>query len=153
MTELERQLLSKQFKALNSAAEILRTSFEKCRIIGIGPGLDDDQMETLEALTARFARLSDMIIQQIFRGIDVLDLEDTGTVRDRINRAEKKGMIGSAETFVQIRMLRNEIAQEYKTETILQIFERVLVLTPALLQAVENIKKYVRDHYEISNAD
>jgi hypothetical protein len=70
-------------------------------------------------------------------------------VRDRINRAEKKGLIGSAEEFVQIRMLRNEIAHEYKAETILEMFERVLALTPALLQAVENIKHYVGDHFEI----
>lgn len=149
MTELKKQLLAEQIEALISAAEILRSSHEKCHSIGIRPGLDNEQMESFEALTARFARLSDMIIQQILRSIDVLDLEDTGTVRDRINRAEKKGLIGSAEDFVQIRMLRNEIAHEYKTETILEIFERVLMLTPALLQAVEIIRHYVGVRYAI----
>jgi len=149
MTELKKQLLAEQIQALISAAGILRSSHEKCQIMGAGPGLNNEQMESFEALTARFARLSDMIIQQIFRSIDVLDLEDSGTVRDRINRAEKKRLIGSAEDFVQIRMLRNEIAHEYKTETILDIFERVLMLTPPLLQAVENIKRYVGEHYEI----
>ena len=142
MTEIKKKLLAEQIQALLLAAEILRSSYEKCQIIGIGPGLDNEQMERFEALTARFARLSDMIIQQILRSIDVLDLEDTGTVRDRINRAEKKGLIGSADDFVQIRMLRNEIAHEYKTQTILEIFERVLMLTPTLLQAVENIKRW-----------
>ena len=149
MTELKKQLLSKQIQSLISAAEILRASHERCLTIGIRSGLDDEQLEGFEALTARFARLSDMITQQILRSIDTLDLEDSGTVRDRINRAEKKGLIGSAEEFVQIRMLRNEIAHEYKAETILEIFERVLALIPALLQAVENIKHYVGDHFEI----
>jgi hypothetical protein len=39
-------------------------------------------------------------------------------------------------------MLRNEIAHEYKPETVFEIFERVLVLTPVLLKAIKKIQKY-----------
>ena len=49
----------------------------------------------------------------------------------------------SAETLIQIRMLRNEIAHEYKSETILEIFENVLALTPELLKIVESLNKIV----------
>ena len=73
--------------------------------------------------------------------MDAIDLEDGGTVRDRINRAEKKGYIQSAETLVRIRMLRNEIAHEYKAETILEIFENVLLLTPEILKMTENLMR------------
>ena len=45
-------------------------------------------------MTSRFARLSDIIIQKIFRLIESLELEEPGTVRDRINQAEKWGIIG-----------------------------------------------------------
>ena len=47
-----------------------------------------------------------------------------------------------AEDFVQIRMLRNEIAHEYKSETIFDIFERALALSPALLDAVKRIQQH-----------
>jgi len=74
--------------------------------------------------------------------LNAIDLEDRGTVRDRINRAEKRGIIDSADDFIEIRMVRNEIAHEYKSETILEIFERVLALTPCLVKAVERIETY-----------
>jgi uncharacterized protein YutE (UPF0331/DUF86 family) len=80
--------------------------------------------------------LSDIIIQKILRVFDTLDLEKPGTVRDRINRAEKKGVVKSADEFIRIRILRNEIAHEYKPETIYDIFEHVMKLTPVLLKSV-----------------
>ena len=80
--------------------------------------------------------------QKVLRYFDVLDLDETGTVRDRINRAEKKGVIENAETFIQIRLLRREIAHEYKPDAIFAIFESVLELTPILLKCIESIIAY-----------
>jgi hypothetical protein len=132
-------LLRKNLQELESASGVLALSYRKCKDMVVKPGLSNDQMESFEALTARFARLSDLIVQKTLRALDAIDLEDSGTVRDRINRAEKKGYIQSAETLVRIRMLRNEIAHEYKAETILEIFENVLLLTPEILEMTETL--------------
>jgi hypothetical protein len=133
-------LLRNEIENLGQARDALMYSYERCRPLTIEAGMDNGTMERFEALTARFARLSDIMIQKIFRTLDALDLEGRGTVRDRINRAEKRGVIQSADEFVEIRMVRNEIAHEYKRETILEIFERVLSLTPKLMDAVEGIE-------------
>jgi len=109
-----RETLSQELAALKNARDILQYSYEKCSRIGIKTGFTYEELESFEALTSRFARLSDIIIQKILRLFDVLDLEEPGTVRDRINRAEKKGVVESADDFIQIRILRNEIAHEYK---------------------------------------
>jgi hypothetical protein len=142
MTDMWNELLDKQIQEMNDAGAILRHSYDKCCGIGVRPDLNIDQLESFEALTARFARLSDLVVQKVLRTISVLDLEEFGTVRDRIHRAEKRGFIESAEDFVQIRMLRNEIAHEYKSEIIFDIFERALALTPALLDAVKRIQQH-----------
>lgn len=134
-------LLRQNMKELEAASEVLALSYQKCKDIVVKPGLSNDQLESFEALTARFARLSDLIVQKTLRALDAIDLEDGGTVRDRINRAEKKGYIQSAETLVRIRILRNEIAHEYKAETILEIFENVLLLTPEILKMTENLMR------------
>ncbi|MEJ2586517.1 MAG: hypothetical protein P8165_02850 [Deltaproteobacteria bacterium] len=133
-------LLRNEIENLGQARDALMYSYERCRPLTIEAGMDNGTMERFEALTARFARLSDIMIQKVFRTLDALDLEGRGTVRDRINRAEKRGVIQSADEFVEIRMVRNEIAHEYKRETILEIFERVLSLTPKLMDAVEGIE-------------
>jgi hypothetical protein len=142
MNDTQKELLDQQVREMNNAGAILGHSYDKCSRIGVRPDLDLDQLESFEALTARFARLSDLVVQKVLRTIFFLELEDSGTVRDRINRAEKRGFIESAEDFVQIRMLRNEIAHEYKSETIFDIFERALALTPALLDAVIRIRQH-----------
>ena len=111
-------------------------------------GLSYEELEIFEALTSRFAKLSDIIIQKIFRLLDILDLEDEGSIRDRLNRAEKKGIIHSADAFVDIRILRNEIAHEYKSETIYEIFEKVLEKTPMLLESINMIESYAQRYLE-----
>lgn len=65
-------------------------------------------------------------------------------MRDRINRAEKWNLIESAETFVDIRIVRNDIAHEYLPEAILDIFKKVLALTPSLLRGVALTMDYGR---------
>ena len=133
--------MEKHLKELSDGAAVLELSYEKCKGIGVQPGLPNDQLESFEALTARFARLSDLLVQKALRTMDAIDLEDQGTVRDRIHRAEKKGIVKSADTLVRIRMLRNDFAHEYKPKTILEIFDNVLALTPDLLAIVANLSR------------
>lgn len=144
--------LTKNLKAelieLKKASEILQYSYEKCINIKMLEGIDNECLESFEALTSRFARLGDMLIQRVFRLIDNIDLEESGTVRDRINRAEKKELISSADTFIEIRILRNEISHEYKSETIYVIFEKVLQLTPHLLKGAESTMAYALKYFQ-----
>lgn len=143
--------LKQELCDLEKARDVLQYSYEKCRAIELIDGLSYEEQESFEALTSRFARLSDIIIQRIFRLLDILDLEDEGTIRDRINKAEKKGVIHSADDFIEIRILRNEIAHEYRSETIYMIFEKVLQYTPKLLESVETITVYAQKYFNRGN--
>ena len=140
------EALRHELHELEKAGDILEYSYNKCKTIGIKSDLSTDQLESFEALTSRFARLSDIIIQKILRNFEILDLEEKGTVRDRINRAEKKQVIESADDFIQIRILRNEIAHEYQLETIYSIFEKVVELTPILLKSIDRLTAYAHKY-------
>ena len=102
MNKALKELLKKEMNDLKNACDSLEYSYARCRSLTIKTGLDYEIMERFEALTARFARLNDIMIQKIFRTLDTLDLEDRGTIRDRINRAEKRGVIESTDDFVEI---------------------------------------------------
>ena len=144
MTDELIELLKKELKLQEDAAKILQRSYEICKKIGEKESYKFDELDHLEALTSRFARLGDILTQKMFRITDQLDLETPGTVRDRLNRAEKKGLISSAETFAKIRLLRTEIAHEYMPDEIRQIYMRAIKWTPELLDAVERVKEYAK---------
>jgi hypothetical protein len=142
MTDQMLLLLINELKVLDNAREVLVYSFDKCSAIGIKETYEPEELESFEAFTGRFARLSDILIQKILRLVDELDLDTQGTIRDRINRAEKKELIASSDVFVEIRMVRNDIAHEYLPEAIHDIFVKVLSLTPHLLDGVERTITY-----------
>lgn len=80
------RVLKSEIELMNRAAKALKRSWEPCRVIHFERAAESE-VDQLELLSSRFSRLSDFMIQRIFRLIDELDLEPSGTVRDVINRA------------------------------------------------------------------
>jgi len=149
MTSSEIGFAREVLEQLRQAAETLRFTYDRCLSLGGKDSYSAEEEERLEALTAKFARLSDMIIKQAVKTICLLDLEDAPeTIRDTINRAEKKGLIVSAERFVAIRHLRNDIAHEYAGVRIRDIYRVALDCTPDLLDAVGRIGAYIERNLE-----
>lgn len=142
MTKELLEILKKELLSLAKSTQLLTGSYEKCRAIGAKSNYSASELEAFEALTARFSRLSDLLLQKIFRLIDGLELVDEGTMLDRINRAEKRGIVVSAQQFKELRLLRNTIVHEYESDEYTRIFKNVLELTPILLEAVEKAKQY-----------
>ena len=143
MTKDELLLLKEELTKMNLAGDMLNRSFQKCEVFGVKKAYSNEELDQIEAFTSRFARVSDLLIQRIFRLVDELDLDSEGTVRDRINRAEKKGLIEQSDTFVEIRKLRNAIAHEYQPDAPEKIFADVRVCTPSLLDSIKRTNQYV----------
>ena len=137
-------LLRIEISALETAAESLNYSYSKCVRTGIKKNYTQAELESFEAFTSRFARVSDILVQKVFRLLDKIELEDEGTVRDRINRAEKKGLIPSAEIFAEMRILRNDITHEYQSENLKAIYKKALEFAPQLTMAIAKVKDYCK---------
>ena len=146
MTQDEKDLLQEEISAVNNAGEILRQSFKKCKQIGVKNEYSADELESIEAFTSRFARTADILTQRMFRLIDELDLDSEGTVRDRINRAEKKELIANSSDFVEIRKLRNTIAHEYQPDAPEKIYADVLNNATHLIDSIDRINQYIRKY-------
>ncbi|MFZ4860061.1 MAG: hypothetical protein ACOYL3_27170 [Desulfuromonadaceae bacterium] len=149
MVAAEIEYLEELLGRLQKAVDTLNYSYIICKGIGIKEQYVAEEQDRFESLTAKFARLSDLIIKQSIKLIDILDLDEPPeTVRDSINRAEKKGLIESGIRFVEIRKLRNRIAHEYaeSEEDISEIYKEVLQSTPLLFDSVSRIVNYCRKH-------
>ena len=134
--------LQEIFKQADDAAGHLKISFERCRSFIDNSEYTEEQLIELEALTARFARLSDVLIQKIFKTIDQLDGTGSGTVRDRIMQAEKKGLIDDADTLMEIRSVRNTIAHEYESIDLKEMFLFIFRHSLLLVEILDKSKKY-----------
>lgn len=133
---------------LDNADYWLKRSWEKCKQIEPGRELSEQEYDDLEAFTSRFARSSDLLLQKVFRAIDAVELERSGTLLDAANRAEKRNIIESVDDIRRIREVRNEISHEYLTNNLTGLFEEVRQLTPLLRTMILNAKEYCK-RYEI----
>ncbi|MDQ6764239.1 MAG: hypothetical protein M3015_16650 [Bacteroidota bacterium] len=141
------QYLEENFKQANEAANRLNISFERCKDFINNADFTEEQLIELEALKARFARVSDLLIQKIFKTIDQLDASAPGTIRDRILQAEKKGLIQDADTLLEIRNVRNTIAHEYESMDIKEMFLFVFRHAQVLISVLSNAKQYAQKFY------
>lgn len=140
----KRKLLEKNFQEILETVKVVTDNFERTyndskqidlNSINALSELEWDGFKDIEVLTARFARLSDIYIQKFLRLLDELEAERQGSIIDRINRAEKRGLIESSEMFLEIRDLRNDIAHDYLPDELLTIFKDVFQQSPKLIKA------------------
>jgi uncharacterized protein YutE (UPF0331/DUF86 family) len=76
--------------------------------------------------------------------IDALELEDGGTLLDVVNRAEKRGIIDSAEHVRDLKDLRNDIVHEYETDDLRSVFQQTLDATPELFDLAAKTEGYCK---------
>jgi hypothetical protein len=134
-----RAVLAQRLEELQRARVALELSFRR---VGSPEMIDvlsrsEDGLVEIEAFTSRFARLTDVLIQQVLRSDDEAELTPAGSVIDRIHRAEKRGWAVSADHLVRARVLRNRIAHDYGAEGWRLIARSALADTPALLLTAE----------------
>jgi hypothetical protein len=135
------EILKENLFAVNSSLNRLMYSFEKCNAISIKDSYSDEEFEAFEAMTSRYARTTDMLINKVLRSLDAVEYMDSGTVIDAANNAEKRG-IADAHDLRTLKDLRNMITHEYVTEKIVRFFGDVLKLTPLLKTVIEKINEY-----------
>lgn len=144
---LRRQHLEEQLLLAKKAAEALRFSYNRADPMPLAhdEAVTPEQAERLEALAARFARLSDILVQKIFRAVDAIELVDEGTLLDRFARMEKRQIIESTETWRTIRELRNQIAHDYVLKDLHNLYSQVYQYAPILLETMSRVHQRYGD--------
>lgn len=143
----ELQYLKENFKQTDEAASHLLSSLMRCEVFILNEEFTEEQLVELEALTSRFARLSDLLIQKLFKTIDEIEGTSPGTVRDRLLQAEKKGIINNTDEFMEIRKVRNRIAHEYEMDSLKDIFVFAYKNSALLIDTIKSTKEYSKKFY------
>lgn len=135
-------LLREELGNLSKAAEHLLHSWQRSAVVLAEDDWDDAALERLESFASRFARLADLLTQRVLRLLDEMELEPTGSMLDRLYRAEKRDLLDNTADLVRIRELRNVIAHEYASDKLVEIYRAVAALTPLLLDIAARTAVY-----------
>jgi len=129
-------LLDLNWNVLKQALPSFERSLVKCRDLDFSPPISFETEESLDALSSKFSRVSDIFTQKVLKTLIFVLREDAPTFLDRMNVCEKLGIIPSAEEIIAIRDLRNIIAHEYLSENLVEIYTEIIQLSDNLLKAI-----------------
>jgi hypothetical protein len=93
--------------------------------------LDIDFAERVDAFVARFGRLQDLLGDKYLPAWLRAVQEPVGTALENLDRAEKLGLVQSADAWISVRKLRNQLVHEY--------VRRMDILHEALFQANDQV--------------
>jgi hypothetical protein len=135
-------LLDLNWNVLKQALPSFERSLVKCRDLDFSPPISFETEESLDALSSKFSRVSDIFTQKVLKTLIFFLREDAPTFLDRMNLCEKLGIIPSAEEIIAIRDLRNIIAHEYLSENLVEIYTEIIQLSDNLLKAILQTEKF-----------
>ncbi|WP_372774336.1 hypothetical protein [Mangrovibacterium sp.] len=138
-------LLHEEISLLERSVETLKLSVVKCSQIPRKEQFTFEEMESFDSLTSKFGRTSDLYTQKILRTVWMLLHEPFVPFIDLLNKAEKMGLIGSADQMIDIRDLRNQITHEYIPEAITGLVPEVLEYAELLMQNIGSTYKFIKE--------
>ena len=107
--------------------------------------LTDSQIRTLDQLIFRFGKLQDAIGTRLLPALLQLlqEWQENEAFLDKLNRAEKLGLLDSVEQWQRLRELRNQITHEYpdNPKAIISGLRRLVAHVPILLEVHEQLAK------------
>ena len=119
--------------------------FEAFKPIPIDLTLSDAEVRTLDQLVFRFGRLQDAMGTRLLPALLQLTQEwqDNEPFLDKLNRAEKLGILPSAEQWQLLRELRNQTAHDYPAhpELVLANLRLLINHVPMLLAAHQMLSR------------
>ncbi len=137
-----KKLLEYYLDLVCKAKENFNKSLEKCKQIDINQDISFEDQESLDSLSSKFARISDILTQKLLTYFVILNREETRTFIDKANFAEKVGIVENANILISIRDLRNEISHEYINENLCELYKNLIDLSYELLRIIQNSIDY-----------
>ena len=137
-------LLLTHWDVLQRSLKSLQQSRDKTHQLLQQSEFSFEELESIDSLTSKFSRTSDIYLQKVLRSIWMLMREDTVPLIDLLNRAEKLMIIVSAEELLQMRDIRNQIAHEYLPEAVPELASEVVAVTTLLQRNIEQTEHFLR---------
>jgi hypothetical protein len=109
--------------------------------------LSREQVEKLDAMTARFSRLQDLLGERLFKSLTLLESEPRQRFLDVLNLMESRGIIESTQQWIELRNMRKEASHGYidNIDKLAQVLTNLFEQAPQLIETVQRVKRYTKD--------
>ena len=106
-----------------------------------GKNYTSRELEAYDSLTSRFLRAYEVFVGNVLKSCDFLfENISMGELKDRLNRAEKRGLLTNVDEWMNMRRIRNVIAHEYVPEKLYEMDKSIRTWSKMLQQAFERVK-------------
>ena len=150
---LNEERLQHLLKVVGKQAQLLQLSWERLFneyfldenwVLSLTQNME--AAERLETFLARFNRMQDTLGDKLLPELLKLLEEHPGPAIDNYRLAERYGWLESAEVWVEIRHLRNQLVHEYleDAQLFLTAIERARRFTPQLLQCQQRMQTEIK---------
>lgn len=101
-----------------------------------------DLAERVDAFVSRFGRLQDTLGDKLLPVLLTALGEKTGAVIDNLDRAERLGLIPSAEQWMEMRKLRNQMVHDYVEDAVVlaDALETAHGFVPVLIGVADRLR-------------
>ena len=123
----------------------LKISYDKCSKIQLDKGFDglaENEIESLEALSNRFARTVDILLNKVLKSLDMLELEDVSRNLDIVIRAEKRNFIDDYNYIIELKDLSHEYIEDYIIDKYKEILKNITPIVSIYKNIVNYTKKF-----------
>jgi len=136
---LTRVVVKERDHLLITDQRLFQSSFELNRVKEMDTNID--LSERVDAFVGRFSRLQDTVGDKLLPQLLTVLGEKAESVIDNLDRAEKLGFLGSADEWMSIRNLRNQMIHEYIEDPLilLSALQSGHNYVPTLVKAANNI--------------
>ena len=135
------EILKESIDNLKDALKWLDRSYAICDDLDTQQ-LDAEGMDAFESFTSRFARVSDILFNKVFRSIYYLEQGENAAWLDVTLFMEKKAIIDNLNQARIIKETRNDIVHEYTVSNLNELFDSVNEQTPQLIEYAQNAIHY-----------
>lgn len=139
---MQKELICQAYEDLEDSMKLLEYSLSKYKPFNPEVVYTYEDLEYYDSLSFRYEKA----VESIFSYFKTLELylfgETSETLRKRLQKMEKVGLIENLELYMEIKVLRNKVVHAYLPEKLQEIYESIKNFGEILLKDFEKIKKF-----------
>lgn len=142
---MQKDLICQAYENLEKSASLLKYSLSNYKPFDPSVPYSYEDLEGYDALSFRFEKYVEVLIY-FFKTVEIyLFAEPSETLRKRLEKMAKLGLVSDIEQYMEARTLRNKIAHTYTPEKLEYIYSSIVKFGKMFLEDFDKIKRFVKE--------